>query len=478
MTENSVSISITISVATRTMKKEANIRYEELEERIQGLAIEISQNLLGMGLEEIDKQLFESKPKKWQNLGTETRWLVSSVGELRYKRRVYLDENRQRRKPLDELLGIGQHERMSGRVQEMGASLACTETYRLAASQLSWLIKTPISHSTLQRMAWRIGERIADGEDAARRRVFESGGQVESGKIEAPVLYGESDGVWVPLQREKRRSAEVRLAIMSTGKKAVGKDRYRLENKRCTTAIGVDSQSWQEQVLMEAHLQYDLERTKILITGGDGNQWVRQTFKRLDLPQEFILDSFHLHRAARQALQNREEAKAVVKRLREEGFEGIQQDLLKKISRAEGRRKEKLKDFYKYIQHNRDGLRDLEHRGVDQSACLGAIEGNVDKFVVHRLKGRGCSWRYRGLRAMLALRQNYEALQQHAYRYFPVQSTIRQYRRTQRLEVEYDEVLQKSMPIFSSADQFKPWVRELHRHIHCPGSLFLQSRGI
>ncbi len=34
------------------------------------------------------------------------------------------------------------------------------------------------------------------------------------GEVRAPVLYGESDGVWLHLRREKRRSAEVRVATM------------------------------------------------------------------------------------------------------------------------------------------------------------------------------------------------------------------------------------------------------------------------
>src|SRR5665648_1305004 len=95
------------------------------------------------------------------------------------------------------------------------------------------------------------------------------------GKIKAPILYGESDGVWVHLQREKRRSAEVRVAILSTGRKQIGKNRFRLENKHCITAIGLNSEKWQERVLLEAHQCYNLEETKLLISGGDGNQWVR-----------------------------------------------------------------------------------------------------------------------------------------------------------------------------------------------------------
>jgi len=194
MTEETVQIRITIRVAKREQKIERKIRIEDLEETIEGIAIETGQEALGMWIRELDDRIAEKPPKGWQNVGTEGRWLVSSVGALRYKRRIYLDEKRKRRKPVDERLGIEKYGRMSGRVQEMGASLACMGTYRLAASQLSWLIKTPISHSAVQRMAWNTGNRIADGEEAERRRVFDHGEPIEAGKIKAPVLCGESDG--------------------------------------------------------------------------------------------------------------------------------------------------------------------------------------------------------------------------------------------------------------------------------------------
>lgn len=466
MTENSVAISITIRVSEREVKIENEIGIDDMEETIQGMMLEAGQQVLGMGIRAIDDRIAEKLPRGWQNVGTEERWLVSSLGALRYKRRVYLDENKQRRKPLDELLGVERYGRVSERVQEMGSSLACMGTYRLAASQLSWLIKTPISHSAVQRMVWTTGNRIANGEEAERRRVFEGGEQIEAGKVKAPVLYGESDGVWVHLQRETRRSAEVRVAILSTGRKPIGKDRYRLENKRCITAIGLNSEMWQEQIVREAHLTYDLSQTQIFISGGDGNQWVRQSFDRMDIHQEFVLDRFHLHRAARRAFQERVKAKHMVTRLRREGFVAVQDELRKQIDQTEGKQKDRLKDFYKYVRNNQDGLLDLDQRGFTQPACLGAIEGNVDKLVVHRMKGRGCSWRLPGLRAMLALCRNCDQLKLHAYHYLPTQVPEKTIHRLPNLEVEYSEALQKSMPIFHGPDQDKPWVKSLYRYIH------------
>jgi len=271
----------------------------------------------------------------------------------------------------------------------MGAYLTCRGTYRQAADQLSWLLKTPISHSSLQRIAWSVGNRIADGEEAERERVFEGGEQIEGGKIPASVLYGESDGIWIHLQREKQKSVEVRVAILNTGGKPIGKDRFRLENKRCITAIGLNSEAWQEQILRQAHHYYDLETTTLLVCGGDGNHWVRQSFDRLQIHQEYVLDRFHLHRAARQALQDRQAAKALVKHLRQEGFQSVQQELNQLIQQSEGKRKEKLITFRNYLYHNRDGLVDLQQRGIEQVGHLGAIEGNVDKLVAHRIKRTG-----------------------------------------------------------------------------------------
>ncbi len=225
--------------------------------------------------------------------------------------------------------------------------------------------------------------------------------------MKAEVLYGESDGVWLHLQREKRRSVEVRVATLYSGKKSLGKNRYRLADKCSIVTLGISGQAWQEQVLKAAHRYYDLEQTRMLISGGDGNQWVRRTFQRFELQQEFVLDRFHLSRAARRAIVDKVVAQEMVKKLRQQGFAAVHQELRQRIEQASGKEKEKLKQFYQYIDSQQDGLLDLSHRGYSSElGNLGAIEGNVDKLVIHRMKGRGCCWKLHGARAMLALCQN------------------------------------------------------------------------
>ena len=296
--------------------------------------------------------------------------------------------------------------------------------------------------------------------------MFEQGEEHAGGQIPAPVLYGESDGVWVHLQREAKRSLEVRVAILSTGRKPVGKDRYRLENKQSITAMGLSGEQWQEAILREAHLTYDLSQTKMLIWGGDGNVWVRHSFDRMDLPQQFVLDRFHLQRAARRAYPDRGEARKVVSRLRQEGFPAVAPKLSQDIRQARNERRQRLLDFYQYVSDNQDGLLDLEYRGCPFPSCLGAMEGNVDKLVVHRMKGRGCSWRLPGVRAMLALCRYADQLRSQAYCYLPLQTPPRTYRTKQALEVQYVETTQAAIPAFHGPYQNHPWVRQLHRLIH------------
>jgi hypothetical protein len=466
MTEKTVAISITINIGQREIKAEQEVKAEEIEEAAQEIGIELGQEILRDGIRELDRQMSEEVPKGWRNVGTESRWVISSVGEIHYTRRIYQDGQKRRRKPVDELLGLEEKGRMSRRVREMGSYLASEGTYRRASDELSWLIKTPVSHSAVQRMVWQTGRRIMAGEEAERQRVFENGEPIEAGKEIALILTGESDGVWVHLQRENRRSAEVRVAIMSSGRKQIGKDRYRLEKKCCLTAVGVNSEEWQEQVLRTAHLKYDLSQVQLLISGGDGNHWVRHSFDRLEVRQEFILDQFHLKRAAQRAFHNREKANQVVKLLRTKGFKEVRDSLQSCMKQTEGKQREQMNDFYKYIQNNQDVLLDLEHRGCGSPAFLGAIEGNVDKLVVHRMKSHGCCWRIRGLQAMLAICRHKEELKVHAYQYLPVSITKSPRRFPAMIEQDYSEVVQKSMPIFTGPDQSKLWIRHLYHLTH------------
>jgi hypothetical protein len=133
------------------MEIEEKVLIGAVEDSIHSLTVGVGQQVLQGVIQVLDDRIAREVPAGWRNVGTEMRWMVSSVGAIRYKRRVYQDEWNRRVKP-DELFGLLRYGRMSGRVQEMGAALSSSDPYRRAADQLSYLIKAPITATSLQRI--------------------------------------------------------------------------------------------------------------------------------------------------------------------------------------------------------------------------------------------------------------------------------------------------------------------------------------
>jgi hypothetical protein len=126
-----------------------------------------------------------------------------------------------------------------------------------------------------------------------------------------------------------------------------------------------------------------------------------------------------------------------------------------------------------YLINNRDGLLDPDCRAHIKTRVgnLGAIEGNVDKLVVRRLKGRGRSWCMDGAKAMLAVCRHKSALKQNAFKPFhkPEKSEKNKYRRK---HVRYDgEWAQAGVPALHLGHANRPWVIWLKEKIHPDGVL-------
>lgn len=460
MTANTVPISITIKAGNReeVIKKELPIA--EIEHKISSLGQEVSGKVMVVILSELDDEIRHHIPRSWTNVGREARQVVFSHGHNYYARRIYRDEKGQRRKPLDELLGIEAYQRSSQKVQEMGSVLAAQTSYRMAANSLSYVVKTAISPSSIQRMVWRIGGHIALQEKNWR--------STQAGQVAADVLYAESDGVWIHMQREQHKRLEARVAVMYTGKKRVGSGRFGLENKVVMTQIGGNSLDWQVKLRELADHRYDLEHIQLLVVGGDGNSWVRQSFDLFNLPQEYVLDRYHVLRSLRQAYGHALNVSLLSRRLFREGFEAIAPELIACIHQAKGKQKQRMLQSLHYLQNNQDALLDLDQRGLKHKHFynLGSIEGNVDKLAVHRMKGRGCCWRMSGAEAMLAILRHKDQLLQHAFVYQPVVQPMRQYNKVRSTQWQHSYLPPSGgIPVFQGSDQSEPWVKLLKRKL-------------
>ena len=102
---------------------------------------------------------------------------------------------------------------------------------------------------------------------------------------------------------------------------------------------------------------------------------------------------------------------------------------------------------------------------------LGAIEGNVDKLVVRRLKGRGRSWCIEGAKAMMAVCRHKTALKQNAFQ--PFQKSEKVEKKKYRIKhIQNDgEWLQAGVPSLHLCHSNRPWARVLRSIIHPQGVL-------
>ena len=471
MTEKTVSISITTEINGKAVKREITAEAATLDSEMIKMLVQLLRETVVRGLESIDDQIRESGAKGWKNLGREKHRVITAVGEVEIKRRVYRDESGKRRKPLDEMMGLERYQRDTNVVRMLGAWLATQNSYRDAADELSYLVKNRITHSKIQRMVWSVGNGLADMEEA---EIEQWDGAEDSGeKIYTPVLFGESDGVMIALQREKHRKIEARVGIMYTGKKTIGVGRKRLENKVCMTKIVKNSEDWKRIIQKMADRHYDLSSVKYLITGGDGDTWVKQSFDYIWVKQrENVLDRFHLYRASKTALGFNRETMHMVKRMRQEGLEEVADDLNEAMKHARGRRKKRIAEYIRYLEGNQNSLEDVQISENGRPLSLGGIEGNVDKLVARRMKGRGRSWRIPGARAMLTLcryrsqlRNLTLKLTRHQSDYYPPEK---------KQINSFESWLNCSLPLFSGSNQSMPWVKELKRKLNDPNVLSME----
>lgn len=137
MTEKSVRISITVKVNDEVIEYTRKVRITELEEELSKATQEIGNKAMVAMIEGLDREMRQRVPARWQNVGTEERSLMSSLGRVRYRRHIYRDEKGVRRKPVDEILGVERYSRESQRVREMGAYLASEGTYWSYVSKVS-----------------------------------------------------------------------------------------------------------------------------------------------------------------------------------------------------------------------------------------------------------------------------------------------------------------------------------------------------
>ena len=460
MTDASVSIIITVKAGEVSETIEKDISVMEMESDLNKVFQSSQQQVTAMLFDLLESQLhaYVSAQTEWKNIGTEQRSVLLESGSITYRRHIYKDKQGKRHKPFDDLLHLRAYQRNSRKVEAMAASLAAISSFRNAAELFSYVIKEPVSASSIHRMTGRVGaelqamERIMDEEN------------LEPGTVVAHRLMAEADGVYIKLQREQQKRAEVKVAVFYTGKQAISPHRNRLVNKMFSCQLGMSNEEWQQHLAALAYRSYDLSKVGFVQIGGDGAKWVHNSFDYLGVPGHHLLDRFHVIRNLNTAFGSDLNVGELQAKLFSQGFTAVEADLLWVIARQKGAKKDHQKRSLEYLKANQDALIDLDKRALGEfNFCsMGAMEGNVDKLVAQRMKGKGRSWSIKGAQNLLAILRYRELIKTEAFAFLEIPKMEPKSRwKYQRCKDPEWTPKSASVPIFSSTHGSDNWVQLL-----------------
>jgi hypothetical protein len=356
-------------------------------------------------LELLDGYLFNNRDGGLKSEGFCARWVLSPLGGVLIRRRKYRDDKGGYRYLLDEIIGIEGRSPITPELKEGCAYLVTLLPFMKSAQVLETMQpEAVLSHTTMHQIVKRIARPVIEQEEKQRRQVYEGGGLEGGGDRVVSRLFVEGDGVNIALQREKRKKAEVKVAVAYEGWQEASKERYGVTGKTSYCGIASGSSFW-ELFSLKLSARYDLVKTGGIVVGGDGAGWVKSGANLLG--GRFQLDRFHLSRALRRALGKQPEMIGPIYRACNEGDLSQMLKLLDHaLDRARGKEREDIASVKRYLTDNADGLKDyrldLGEAGVNLRRT-GAIESNVDKLAANRLKKKGMSWRIHGARYMLCL---------------------------------------------------------------------------
>jgi hypothetical protein len=434
-------------------------------------AVEYMRNCYKAVLEDVDEALAEHRSN---NLDIEHRrgvWYQTCLGPVRIKRRQYRDGKGQRRCLLDDVMGMDRYCHTTVKVEELALEVASFMPYRRSAQVLQKASAIDLPHQTIWRMVGKAADPYLAKEKQELKWFMETGEIPQGEERHVSRLLVEADGVILSLQREKERRAEVKLGIAYEGWEKVGKDRYRTVNKTGFAAVGGRDDFW-SGLTLKLHKTYDLARVGDTIVGGDGAEWIKEGARYVN--GRFQLDRYHLNKELCYAFGRDRKTKGAVWQACERGEVktslAIMGDSMKK---AKGEQALRMARAYRYIQENSSGLGDYRMSLGEEGKTLrhtGAIEGNIDKLIVRRMKNQGMSWTLKGISRLLCVRflilekklGEWVGNKKHSPTSIITVPRKRIRRLVTRLSMqEPDEWIKACLPALYGPHACRPWVKRL-----------------
>ena len=393
-----LSLTITLPSLQVTIAED-ELDFQHLEKFVFHLAKIIGQHILTSILQFLDNQLRNQRQRgKLSNCGKRNKYLLTLLGNISYQKHLYRDQEGHYRYLLDETLGLNPNQRMSTHYQKItGLFSFIAGSYRNAQRFLEYCYGDSVSFECIRQQVQSQGSKIQQREEYAFDQQLDEVLKSTSTPVQSDPIYLEIDGTMIHLQKQKKKKAELKLAILHKGKEkrypSGSSDARKLKDKLAYAGLG-PADEFMTQVSLLAEEKYQVYDHNLILVGGDGATWIKEGAKDYFPNCIYQLCPFHLKRKLIQSLSFNRKTKSQVSLLLQEGNIPEALMLLEEEKDQNPKRKDELNELATYILNNSEGINAvgrLKEEGLPVDT-MGAIEGNIDKILANRFKKRGMSW--------------------------------------------------------------------------------------
>lgn len=383
--------------------------FESLEKSIFEYICEAGRSITVYILEELDKYLMLNRDKKRYKSKQNRKTTIKTVyGEVEYSRRMYFDnETNKYVYLLDEDMQMQKVGTISTNLAKKIADAAIDMSFRKAANNISENTGQSISAHGVWNAVQQIGAVIQDEEE---QMLTEMKTEQPRGDIESKVIFQEADGVWLKMQKNKKKikSQELKLSTVYTGWE---KDGDKLHQKKVYAGLE-NGKKFNEKTEALIQSVYNIDGAELRVVNGDGAAWIKNTYEP---DMIFQLDRFHIKKEIRRCIPEKHIcADAIYKfeHLEIDSMMHILETYINSIDDGTNSNKIKLaKNLYNYLKNNYDGLMPWQiQAGYIPEPPEGVVYKNMGvqenqncSLVTMRMKGRKMRWSEDGANNMAKL---------------------------------------------------------------------------
>ena len=274
---------------------ESNLSMHDFEDYVCVQGTKILAQAANRALEMLDDALYAQCAQDLRARERRVRTLASTVGDLKFSRRIYEDKYKNSTPLIDEVLDIPYRAKISPLAREFLVHMASKVSYQESVNILAARGGSTVSASSVMRLMHQVGHDCK-AQDITDAQSLYCDGVLPDNTTCTNELFVEADGTYVPLQNGKK--AEIKALVAYSGKTS-GNRPERIDPCRFG-CVGTKDEFWTQGFSAIAQ-NFDITKVDKVHMGFDGEPTYKQAQKYFLMNAEFDgnLDPYHLNRAVR-----------------------------------------------------------------------------------------------------------------------------------------------------------------------------------